>query len=318
MNSSHRLVGLLLVLLGLVGSSPAWADKSAVLELGVYTPRLYFKDNLQRTRFARDVAASLSQATKMEIRGRAFTQLRDLRAFMNAKRLDLGLLDAGILSSLGGRVNVVGTAASSNGVKPPFAVLARDSHAGIRSLKGRRLALVKAGPRELSLISNFALEGEVAAEKYFGDIRWASDMAEVVRWLKSGTVDCTLAYADMAKRTGLSVVVPLQGMPMPRLVVVRGSSAESYREQLVRGLDNGLVIGGNWPILRLQKTQSGAIASLQNAEAQPSGRRTVRRAVWSAAPTESLNFNRYRFKTENDHRINPITDRWREPEFSEL
>jgi len=301
-----------------LGLKPALADDGPVLELGVYTPRLYFKDNLQRTRFAREVSESLSKATQLPIRGRAFTQLRDLRAFMNAGRLDLGLLDAGVLSNMGSQVAVVGTGASSHGVEPGFAVLAKDDHAGIRSLKGSRLALVKVGPRELSLISNFSLEGEVAVEKYFGNIRWGSDMAEVVRWLKSGAVDCTLAYAHIAQRSGLSVVVPLRGMPMPRLVVVRDSAAAPHRGRIESALDNGLAIPGNWPIRRLLHQQKGAIGALRNAEAQPSGRRTVRRAVWSPAPTESLDLKRYRLKTENDHRIKPLGDRWRVPVFSEL
>jgi len=296
----------------------AFAQEAIPLELGVYAPRLYFEDNVSRTRFARAVALKLSEQSGLPIRGRAFTQMGDLRAFMNAKRLDLGLVDVSMVASMSSKLRVLGVGVGSSGTAPSYAVLTRNSTHGIRSLRGNRLALVKTGPRELSLASNFALEGEVAVEKFFGTIRWASDVAEILGWLRSGQVDCTIAYASLAKRNGLHVAASLRGMPMPQLVVVRGRLTAEQRSAVEKALKSGVRIGGAWPIRRLTRASRARLGAVFGAVAQPSGRRAARRAIWSPASLERLDSKRYQLKTANDYPLNSVDDRWRLPSFPEV
>ncbi len=296
----------------------AFAQEPIPLELGVYVPRLYFEDNVNRTRFARALALKLSEASGEPIRGRAFTQMGDLRAFMNAKRLDLGLVDVSMVASMSSKVRVLGVGVGASGSAPPYAVLTRNSMRGIRSLRGNRLALVKTGPRELSLASNFALEGEVAVEKFFGTIRWASDVAEILGWLRSGKVDCTIAYASLAKRSGLHIAATLRGMPMPQLVAVRGRLSAEQRSAIEKALGAGVSIGGPWPIKRLTKSSRSRLGAVFGALAQPSGRRAARRAIWSPASLERLDSKRYQFKTANDYPLELVDDRWRLPTFPEV
>ena len=296
----------------------AFAQEPIALELGVYAPRLYFEDNVSRTRFARAVARKLSEVSGQPIRGRAFTQIGDLRAFMNAKRLDLGLVDVSMVASMSSKVRVLGVGVGASGASPSYAVLTRNSMQGIHSLRGNRLALVKTGPRELSLTSNFALEGEISVAKFFGTIRWASDVAEILGWLRSGQVDCTIAYASLAKRNGLHVAATLRGMPMPQFVAVRGRLSSEQRSAIERALRDGVSIGGAWPIKRLTTASRSRLGAVFGAVAQPPGRRAARRAIWSPASLERLDSKRYQFKTTNDYPLDSVEDRWRLPTFPEV
>ncbi len=294
------------------------ASQGTGYELGVYVPRLMFSNNLKHVEYAQDVAAKLSKATGLNFNGRAFSRHRDLSTFVAAGRIDLVLADVGVIAADMRRYNILGAGTGPEGASPAYAVLAPTAVRGVKYLEGQRLVLPDASMRELSLISNRAFEGELGINSYFGVVQWVHDLPEIVGRLRTGRADCTVGYVSQGRQAGLSVVAQLAGIPLPLLAAVKGRLTTEQITTLSSALSLRINLRPVGPMTSLSKTKTGDIAAIVRAIALPPGQRPVRRAVWSPAPHETAHPTFYRPHASGPHKLPPLKQRWRVPQYPEL
>jgi hypothetical protein len=197
--------------------------------------------------------------------------------------------------------------------------LSRSAVVGIRSLEGRRLALVDAGSREKAVLSNYAFEGEVSVDRFFGRIRVAAEMKEVLGWLDTNRADCTVGYAWLGERTGLHIVARLKGIPLPVLVGFPEKLAREHRERRQRALSHGgLAIPVHGALNRLvQPRQSDPRNPLQSAAALQPGSRALRNALWSPTRAHRLGPELQAVRPRGSYPLPQPVNPWRIPDFAE-
>jgi hypothetical protein len=302
----------------MAGPSFAQEKDTRTFDLAVYIPRLLFADNVARSLYAREVAATLSKASGLKISGRAFTRHSDLNNFINSGRVDLVLADIGLVAVNPRRYRVLASGTGPEGNVPAYAVMSYQSFTGIRALKGRRLGLPDATLNEVSLVSNIPLEGEVAVDHFFGAIRWAYDMGELMGWLKTGRVDCALGYAALARKQGLKIVSTLRGVPLPVLAVVsrriQGASFSKLKKSIGQ---HGLDLPPHGLLTRLAPARLDLLSEMAKMAGLNPGERPAATSIWSPMHLERLPIGNYGVKSQHTVDLGTIRDRWRTPAYTD-
>lgn len=302
-----RKLLILLVLFAL----PASAGE---LTLGIYVPRLAFADAVERARWADEVAVRVSQATGRSFTARAFSRQEDLVAFVRSGRLTAGLVDPTAALQSG---EVVAAGTGPEGRSPAYAALAPAEHRGLRRFEGGRLALPLAGPRELNLLSNLALESEVDLKKWFARVQWADGVVEVGAWLRSGRADVTLGYRSVGVARGLKVAADLMGVPLP--VFVSYTADAELKAALRLAVARGLALPPRGPLTRLVSADASALIAVAAATGLNAGQRAARSPVWApVAEPKTLSQGAWPVKPRGDIPLPRPVDRWRVPDFPEI
>ena len=318
-NRSIIVAGSMALVLVLTTAAVAQQATAQNYDLAVYTPRLLFADNVARSLYAKKVATTLSSATGLTIHGRAFSRRSDLRNFMSTGRVDLVLADVGLVASNPRHYRVIASGTGPEGNSPTYAVLSSKEYKGIGALKGKRLGLPDATLNEVSMISNIAFEGEVDVNRFFGNIRWAHDIRELVGWLKTGRVDCTVGYASWGRKRGLKIVSTLRGVPLPVLAVIGNHIKGRDLAALQNGVaQHGLDLPAHGLLTRLAPARLDLLSEVSKMMALNAGERPAANAIWSPAQMEQLPIGSYGATAPKALDLGPINDRWRMPDYADL
>lgn len=279
------------LLAGICVSMSALADAPRPFELGVYVPRLPFTDGVTRNAYARDVAASLADATGLPVRGQAFSSRSDVVKWMEAGRLDLVFVDASFLAS-GSGTTLLGNATGPSGPSPRLVLFGAGSPEGtagvttapsIERLRSLRLAVPGATPVELRLLSNVGFESVLRVSETFREIVDAPDLAEAVRRVQLGQADAVIGWEGTAP--ALSPIVDLARFPLPVLVGLKAlpEDARTTFASALRG--DGIALPAVGPITRLQALGADLQGPIEEAASRTEGRAPAPRPIWAPVPT---------------------------------
>lgn len=220
------LFATLVTLATLTGSTALAAEE---LTVGVFLPQASFATNAERSawaeRFANDLTAKAAGA--FTVRAQVFARKEDALAFSG--RVDLLVSDGLYALERGGDVLAHAT------ISPGVALYAADAK-NVGELAGKSIAAAEAGPAELAFYSNTVLGGELAADKFFGDIKSLKDASAALGAVKSRAVAAAFAPVGHPAAAGLKILAQGGDYPIAVVVVVNKARVDPLKEALLAAL----------------------------------------------------------------------------------
>jgi len=220
-------LSLLAMLATLVAfAPPATAFAAEELTVGVFLPQASFATNAERSawaeRFANDLTAKAAGA--FTVRAQVFARKEDALAFSG--RVDLLVSDGLFALERGGDVLAHAT------ISPGVALYAADAK-NVSELAGKSIAAAEAGPAELAFYSNTVLGGELAADKFFGDIKSLKDASAALGAVKSRAVAAAFAPIGHPAAAGLKILAQGGDYPIAVVAVVNKTRVDPIKEALL-------------------------------------------------------------------------------------
>ncbi len=208
---------------------PTVALAAEELTVGVFLPQASFATNAERSawgeRFANDLTAKANGA--FTVRAQVFARREDALAFSG--RVDLLVGDGLYALERGGDVIAHAT------ISPGVALYAADAKT-VGELAGKSIAAAEAGPAELAFYSNTVLGGELAADKFFGEIKSLKDASAALGAVKSRAVAAAFAPVGHPASAGLRILAQGGDYPIAVVVVVNKARIEPLREALLTAI----------------------------------------------------------------------------------
>ena len=199
------------------------------LTVGVFLPQASFATNAERSawaeRFAGDLTAKANGA--FTVKTQLFARREDALAFSG--RVDLLVGDGLFALERGGDVIAHAT------ISPGVALYAADAKT-VGELAGKAIAAAEAGPAELSFYSNTVLGGELAADKFFGEIKSLKDASAALAAVKSRTVAGAFAPVGHPAAAGLRILAQGGDYPVAVVFIVNKARVEPLRDALLAAI----------------------------------------------------------------------------------
>ena len=225
---------LIAVALGGVAAPPA-------ATVGFFDPYAPFTSPLERARFTERLAEAVSKSGGKTVGGAAYSKAADLIRDLGSNRVHVGMVNPQFIVGTAAAVDVqpilVGTREGSH--RCPYALYAsvRSRARNLSQLKGKRLAIVRAGSVDANFILNAILQGEVRDVRYFKNIVLVPDLAGAIGTLRFGRADAffgpDLDYRRRFRGRGLRRLAST-GSTLCMMVVVDRRLKDAQRRELKR------------------------------------------------------------------------------------
>ncbi len=235
MPTTTRLLTFLMLLLATALASAQTevrgqpSGPSVEITVGVFLPQASFATNAERSawgeRFAADLTAKANGA--FTARAQVFARREDALAFSG--RVDLLVSDGLFALERGG--DAIAHASNTPGV----ALYAADAN-NVGELAGKSIAAAEAGPAELAFYSNTVLGGELAADKFFGDVKSLKDASAALAAVKSRAVAGAFAPVGHPAAAGLKILAQGGSYPVAVIVAVNKAKIDPIRDALLAAI----------------------------------------------------------------------------------
>jgi hypothetical protein len=152
------LLGAALLAVALLPSSAQ--AQPAKLDVGMYAPSVAFADSTARANYVQGLAKAIQAKTGIPTTGRAYAKLADLRA----AKPDFAIIE-GLCLATGAPGQILATAAIGGATSQGWALFTTGASFG--QLKGKKLAYLDTGCKDLDFMDNALLESEAKVKVYF-------------------------------------------------------------------------------------------------------------------------------------------------------
>lgn len=251
-----KLIGMILVGVLFAGLSAHGQD---VHYVGLYAPNVPFGSSASRITLIRKVAGALTTATGAAFRGQNFASAGPLKSWISSGKLGFAIIDAFFLADHAG-FKPLASLRGPTGTAEPMSLFVARGYRSVADLKGKTIIMTGASKRAPNLYSNYLLEAEVNARKYFGRIKTAGSISSAMAAVKSGGADGVFAYQSAGRKGGLKEILRGKNVPWPVVVVTRDDVPADLVAK-VKGALGG--IGGSEPVKGFAAYDGAAMSKLR-------------------------------------------------------
>lgn len=232
---------VMIFLLALI-AAPARADD---LQVGLYAPTAPFAGTSARQDYVSRLAKHLAASIGGKASGRVFSRAGDFASAAKKGDLDVAVVDAAYLASVGAPYTVLAVATRGGDSSSSWQLITRGSEATIAELKGKTLLCPAIGGRETEFVGNALLGGELP-KGFFAKIDTSPDVASALTALGLGRADAAVVPGGLDLPAGATKLATLPQVSWPVLVAFTGASAELRAQVLdaATSFDGGDVLGG--------------------------------------------------------------------------
>lgn len=243
-------------LAGVMAATPARAQQE--LSLGVYLPQASFATNAERSAWAERLAADLTLKAggAFSVRAQVFARREDAVAF--SSRVDLLVADGLFALTLPGE-------ALAHASSSPAVALFGLEVANVGALEGKVVGAAEVGTSEAAYYSNTALGGELAADRFFSELRPFKDSQTALNAVKSRSIAAAFAPADHPAAAGLTVLARGGSYPLAALVVMNPARVKPL-ETAIKAAVTGLAVG---PLGTFAAGGGSALAQARTSRGSP-------------------------------------------------
>jgi hypothetical protein len=208
----------------------AWSSAAhAQVTVGLFAPTAPFPSTSARVELASRLGDHIGKALGESGSGKVFARGGDFAAAVKKGEVTIALVDAAYLATSGGGYTVVAAAVRGGESVHAWQLVTRGADK-ISALKGKRVLVPGIGGREVDLVLNALLGGEVARD-FFAKIEAAPDTVSALAALGLGKADAAVVPAGVELPGGAVVVLKLPALAGPVLVTY-GSVSASEREKI--------------------------------------------------------------------------------------
>ncbi len=228
-------------LICLLASSAAADD----LEIGLYAPTAPFAGTSARQDYITRLAKHLAASSGAKPIGRVYSRAGDFASAAKGGDLQLAVVDAAYLASIGSPYTVLATATRGGDTSSAWQLITRGGEATIAELKGKTLLCPTIGGKESELVNNALLGGELP-KGFFAKIDTSPDVSSALTALGLGRADAAVIPGGLELPSGATRLATLPHVSWPVLVAFGGASAELRAQALdaIGSFDGGDVLGG--------------------------------------------------------------------------
>jgi hypothetical protein len=184
------------------------------LVVGLYAPSAKFADSAQRAAYVQGLAKAIQTQTGIPTTGKAFTRLNDLKA----AKPDFAIIEGLCLAS-NNYGTVMATGVVNGDTSQSWALFTRGDAFG--ALKGKKLAYVETGCRDVDFLDNAMLDSEARVKAHFGSLVGKPDIAGAVATVRDYK-QADGVFAPVAMGSGLKQIFDAGKVPNPGFVQMNG------------------------------------------------------------------------------------------------
>jgi hypothetical protein len=207
-------------------AAPAHAERVTV---GLFAPSAPFPSTVARVELAKRLGGELGAALGATASGQVYARAADFAAAVKRGQVTLALVDPAYLAGTTG-YTVLAVALHDGEPARPWQLVARGV-TSVADLRARRVLVPSIGGREVDLVINVLLGGELGRE-FFARIEAAPDTASALAALGLGRADAAVVPATAELPPGTSVVVALPALSNPVLVAY-GAMTAAHRDAVI-------------------------------------------------------------------------------------
>jgi hypothetical protein len=216
-----RWLAAVAVAVGAVTVAPVDAVAEDVA-VGVYAPNAPFAGASARLDYATDLAGHLARATGGKGTGKVYARASDFAAAVKKGEIQLAVVDAPYLASIGAPYTVLATATRGGDDAVRWQLVARGGEARLSQLEGKKLLCAAVGGRERDFVYNALLGGELA-RGFFSGVESSPDVLSALAALELGRADAAVVPSGVDLPAGVTAVTTLPEVSWPVLVAFSGT-----------------------------------------------------------------------------------------------
>ena len=210
--------------------------------VALFTPNLNFSDGVARNDFVSEVAEELESETGLTWTGQAFARQSDFEASLR-QGIDLAIIDGEFYAAKGRSLTPIASLKAHGETAIAMRLLVSSEISSVYELKGKRLALTRAGGYTEDLIGAELLGGEVDAKDFFGDIDYVKDARSALNALSLGKADAILVFDDYKKSN--KSLFKTSSVPLPVIALTNDQLPESVQTDIKRAVRSLSVSGAS-------------------------------------------------------------------------
>lgn len=179
----------------IAATGPVAAQQRRPLTVAIFAPRAAFKGPYDLFAYGDRLAAFVSKEAGLSVKSVVFAKPRQLEAAVRRGEVSFAVLDPLYLAHQRHRVLAVATV--DGRPRQRWAIYAAPRLKSC-SLKGLRLAHVKATKRDRAFAERVLLGGALKLDRFFGAVKGLRDAGNAISAVKLGRADCALAPTSAA------------------------------------------------------------------------------------------------------------------------
>lgn len=219
-----------------VVSSPAADAQQAQLTIGMYAPSAAFADSGARAAYIQGLAKAVQSATGIPTTGKAYARLADLKA----AKPDFAIIE-GLCVATTSPGPVLATAAISGATSQSWGLFTRGDN--FAALKGKKLAYLETGCRDMDFMENGLLESEAKVKTFFGPLVSRPESVGAVAAVRDYK-QADAVFAPISQGKGLTKAFDAGSVPNPGFVQMnKGVSAKVVGDVKTAVLGYGANLG---------------------------------------------------------------------------
>lgn len=205
---------------------PARAD---TITVAVFAPAAPFPGTPARVDFATRLAERVAGSLNVKGIGRVYGRARDFAAAVRKGDVQLAVVDATYLASVGGGYHVIAVGLRGGNSAAPWQIVSRTGAGRVLDLRGRSVLVPSIGDREADFVLHAIFGGELP-RGFFSRIDAAPDVLSAVTAVGLGKADAAVVPTGIELPAKVKPVAILASVSWPVLVAY-GSLPERQRNR---------------------------------------------------------------------------------------
>jgi len=208
---------LALAAVAALAAGRARSARAETITVGVFAPAAPFAGTPARVDFATRLAGRVGASLGAKGIGRVYGRARDFATAVRRGDVQLAVVDATYLASIGGGYTILAVGVRSGGTAVPWQIVSRTGAGRVLDLRGKSVLVPSIGGRETDFVLNAMFAGELP-RAFFARIEAAPDVLSAVAAVGLGKADVAVVPTGVALPSGVKLVATLMPVSWPVLV----------------------------------------------------------------------------------------------------